>query len=256
MPYLVLLGIALVSLGLPLLFSLARRKVFRGAPHGKEYVHGAVFSFYASLYAFFIGFSIVTLWSDFNTAKMEVNAEANALLIVHRLSHILEQGDALRTSVRTYIDSAINAEWPKMDADGVMDQDTANHFAEIWKQYLLLKPLDGSDKSLYANLNGALIEASKKRLTRSVLLGGNLYPLVWVIIGVGFVGIAVCLFVTNAGNHASKTQLEAFILFVVLACVYLIYDISTPFSGYVNVTPGAFEEVRATIAAHKWDLGQ
>ena len=69
------------------LFLLRRRL---GIPEkGEEHIHPSIFSFFASLYAFFLGFAIITLWSAFLHAKVDVTREADSLLIAYRMSLLL-----------------------------------------------------------------------------------------------------------------------------------------------------------------------
>jgi predicted aspartyl protease len=37
------------------------------------------------------------------------------------------------------------------------------------------------------------------------------------------------------------------VIFIVLSCIYFIYDINTPFSGYITVSPDVFEKVHAKM---------
>jgi len=41
------------------------------------------------------------------------------------------------------------------------------------------------------------------------------------------------------------------VVFIVLSCIYFIYDINTPFSGYITVSPDVFEKVHAQMQALK-----
>jgi Ni/Fe-hydrogenase subunit HybB-like protein len=60
----IILAISLLLTGL--LYLLRRR--FAKAQVDREYLHSSVFSLFTTLYAFFLGFAIVTLWSAYPLA--------------------------------------------------------------------------------------------------------------------------------------------------------------------------------------------
>lgn len=83
-PFLILFSlITLVSVLISGALLLLRRKG-GGRWRRQDHIHSPVFGFFSTLYAFIIGFAIVTLWSAFLTAKTNVTREAESLITVHR----------------------------------------------------------------------------------------------------------------------------------------------------------------------------
>lgn len=70
-----------------LVMYLVRKYYVKSEKKFSENIHPALFSFYTSLYAFFLGFAIVTLWSAYLHAEANVNREANALIVAYRISY-------------------------------------------------------------------------------------------------------------------------------------------------------------------------
>jgi hypothetical protein len=101
----------------------------------------------------------------------------------------------------------------------------------------------------YSNLGNLLGQVSKLRLARALLIKGNLYPPIWVIIIFGFIGVGYVIFFTNIQQNKVKLVFEFIVVFMVLSCIYFIYDLNTPFSGYINVSPEAFEKVYEIMTA-------
>ena len=89
----VLLASVLVSGGL-----LLTRRRFGQRLKDQEYINTSIFSFFSTLYAFFIGFAIVTLWSTFLSAKADVNHEADAIISAYYSSQNLPNSEAFRQS--------------------------------------------------------------------------------------------------------------------------------------------------------------
>jgi len=244
-PYIKIFGaIACVSLLVTLgLFALRRRTCrFPSKDTGWE-LNGSVFSLFASLYAFFLGFCVVTLWNAFGVAKTIVAEEANALQTAGYVSRAFNQAGGFRLALAEYAAAVIQEEWPAMDTKEVMSPQAQLCFNRVWDAYRVLMPMDKADNTLYANLGNVLENASRQRNARTLLLSGNIYPPVWVIILFGFGGVCLGLFCANPGLDKGQALMSFVVLFTVLSCIYFIYDISSPFSGILNIPPDAFVNV-------------
>lgn len=225
---------------------LLRRYFFKPGKDIKEHIHPSIFDFFGALYAFFLGFAIVTLWSAFLTAKANVTKEADVVLTAFRISKPLPQSEAFRQAVLDYVKGIIDDEWGQME-NGSMSEKTGRLFDNIWEQYHQLKPASEKDTGIYLNLITYLNEAYRYRLARGLLLEGNLYPPVWVIIVFGFIAVIFCLYFSHIPQNPVRTIFEFIVVFMVLSCIYFIYDINTPFSGYIIVQPEVFQKIYAQM---------
>ncbi|HWQ10424.1 MAG TPA: DUF4239 domain-containing protein [Holophaga sp.] len=247
-PYIKVFGvISCISVLIALLLSAIRRRTGHGRGEG-EVLNGSIFSLFAALYAFFLGFCVVTLWGTFGAAKTIVTAEATDLLSAHYLSRSFDEGSGLRKALAAYVQCVINDEWPAMDRVSAMHPQAQHLLNQIWDAFRALKPANKEDNTLYANLSSLLVDVSRQRGARALYLDGNIYPPIWVILFFGFWGICVGLFFTNPNQHPGQTLLEIVVVFTVLSCIYFIYDINTPFSGFLNVPPDAFTNVLNRMA--------
>lgn len=244
-PYVKAFGaIACVSLLATLGLWALRRRVSRihSGNTGWE-LNSSVFSLFASLYAFFLGFCVVTLWNAFGVAKTIVAEEANALQTASYLSRAFNEAGGFRLALAEYAAVVIREEWPAMDATDAMNPQAQLRFNQVWDAYRVLLPKDKADNTLYGNLGTVLENASRQRNARTLLLSGNIYPPVWVIILFGFGGVCLGLFCANPCLDKGQALMSFMVLFTVLSCIYFIYDISSPFSGTLNVPPDAFVNV-------------
>jgi hypothetical protein len=243
--YITVFGIIFgVSLSLTVGLFMLRRHAFAGGSGQDGWVlHGVIFSFFASLYAFFLGFCVVTLWNAFSVAKNIAADEANALQTASYLSRAFNEAGGFRAALADYVDTVIREEWPRMDERGEMSEEAQLRFNRVWDAFRVLKPLDKNDNTLYANLGTLLEKASQHRNVRALLLSANIYPPIWVIIIFGFMGVCLGLFCADPMQDKGQVLMVFTVLFTVLSCIYFIYDISTPFSGVLNVPPDAFVNV-------------
>jgi len=234
--------IALISLLIAGGLAVVRRYYLTRGKTVREYIHPAVFSFFTALYAFFLGFALVTLWTAYLTTEADVTREADALLTSYRLSKNLPKAEAFRTAMQDYVKSVVEEEWGQMERGG-MSHGTAQRFDQVWDAFLDLKPENQGDNDIYTNLSGYLSTASQQRLSRALHVKGNLYPPVWVIIIFGFLSVCYGLYFTNLEHNLAQWLFEFMVVFLVLSCIFFIYDIDTPFSGYIIVDPLAFQDV-------------
>jgi hypothetical protein len=82
-------------------------------------------------------------------------------------------------------------------------------------------------------------------LQGAVKAAGHLsfYPPVWVILFFGVVSVTFGLYFINREPTLVSLVYEFMVIFLLLSCIYFIYDLDTPFSGLINVKPEAFQTV-------------
>ena len=237
-PFLMLFSlITVISVVISGILLLIRRKS-EGRWRRQEHIQSSVFEFFTTVYAFFIGFAIVTLWSAFLTAKTNVAQEAESMMIVYRTAKHLPDSEAFRQAVLKYVKTVIDDEWAEMGKDA-MSPEALRRFEDIWTKFYEIKNHDNQTGQLYTNLT----EASRQRSSRVTALEGNLYSPVWVILIFGFISVVYGLYFINREPTVVSLIYEFMVIFMVLACIYFIYELDTPFSGIINVKPEAFRSV-------------
>jgi hypothetical protein len=237
-PFLILFSlITVVSVLISGALLLMRRKG-GGRWRRQEHIHPSVFNFFTTLYAFVIGFAIVTLWSAFLTAKMNVTREAESIMIVYRTAKHLPGSGPFCQAVTSYVKTVIDGEWPEM-GKGVMSPEAGQRFEDIWSRYYELRGDPNKLDELYTNLT----EAGRQRSSRGAILQGNLYPPVWVILIFGFISMVYGLYFINREPTLVSLIYEFMVLFMVLSCIYFIYDLDTPFSGLIILKPESFQTI-------------
>ena len=237
-PFLILFSvITLISVVISGGLLLLRRKG-GGRWRRQDHIHSSVFEFFTTLYAFVIGFSIVTLWSAFLTAKTNVTREAGSVMVVYRTAKHLPNSEPFRQAVASYVKTVIDGEWPEMEK-GIMSPEANQRFEDIWSRYYELKGDPNQLGQLYTNLT----EAGQQRFFRSTMLQSNLYPPVYVILIFGFISVVFSLYFINREPTVVSLIYEFMVIFLVLSCVYFVFDLDTPFSGLIILKPDAFQTI-------------
>jgi hypothetical protein len=229
-----------LTFGIGLLRRLTRK---RHAAREPWTLDASVFGFFAALYAFFLGFCVVTLWNAFSQAKIVAAGEANALQAAGCQSLVLPGTDRFRLVLSEYLEAVIGGEWAAMDRNGTMSPRAREHFNRLWEAYRDMTPPAGDAACLYAGIARSLEDAARFRKERALLLSGNIYPPLWVIIFFGLAGMGLAFYCADPGLHRGQALMMFVVFFMVLSCIYFIYDISTPFSGILNVPPDFFQAV-------------
>jgi hypothetical protein len=246
--FLIFSTILTMSMALTGLLYFMRRR-FATAGLAIEHLHPSIFSFFTTIYAFFLGFAIVTLWSAFLSAQANVTREADNLLMAYRISKTLPNSEEFRQTLSDYVQSVVDDEWPTMANDLSMNQKTQDTWDKLWENFIPLKPADKGDNDVYLEIANFLSQASQHRLSRALLTRGNLYPLVWVIIIFGFLTMLYGVYYNHMQQNPVRLCFDFMVIFVVLSCIYFIHDIDTPFSGYVSVNSDAFKLILARMLA-------
>lgn len=217
---------------------LLMRRKGKGRWRDQEHIHSAVFSFFTTLYAFFIGFAMVTLWTAFLAAKNNVTREADSMMIVYRTATHMPNSGPFRQAVVGYVKAVIDSEWAEMEK-GAMSPEALQRFDDIWDKFYELVPGPNKAGELYTNLT----EAARQRSFRGSVLQGNIYQPIWAILIFGFLSVVYGLYFINRAPTLVSLIYEFMVIFLVLACIWFIYDLDTPFSGVINVSPDAFRGV-------------
>jgi len=237
-PFLILFSlITLISVVISGSLLLIRRSG-KGRWRDQEHIQSPIFNFFTTLYAFFIGFAMVTLWTAFLTAKTNVTREAESLMVVYRTAKHLPGSEDFRRAVTNYVKTVIDVEWAEMEKNA-MSPEAGRRFDDIWARIYELKDDPSRSSELYTNLT----EAGRQRSSRANILQGNLYPPVWAILIFGFVSVVYGLYFINREPTVVSLIHEFMVIFLVLACIYFIFDLDTPFSGLITVKPAAFSTV-------------
>ncbi len=193
-------------------------------------------------YAVIMGFMLLTVWSDFRTAEIDVALETASLLNIHRIAAGLPspQRDAMRALAVKYADAAVNQEWPAMQtqreshAGGLVLQ-------QMWQVLNAMQAKNSTETSSVDHLTTAMSNLGERRRVREEQHENQLPGVLWVLLIVG--GIATVISSCLLGNdkkwlHYCQVMALTFVVSMTLAA---IADLARPFEGAVAVAPTALQ---------------
>jgi hypothetical protein len=206
-------------------------------------------SIIGTTYAVILGFMLYTVWTDFQAASANADAEANSVMNIYRLAEGLPapQRDELKQMARAYVDAVINQDWPAM-ARGEVSM-AASHPVSM-KMWQILMSVKGASPTEITAEDHALYELSamsEHRRIRQLQNAERLPAVLWfvLILGAALTMMSSCMFGAES-SLLHSLQVFAFSLLIALALV-AIGDIDRPYQGSVSVANTAFRRAETSM---------
>ena len=199
-------------------------------------------------YAVIIGFMLYAVWTTFQQADANAEAEANSLLNVVRAAQGLPNGQSQQVQdlCSEYVTVMLTQEWPAMTQSNVSPM-SRRVIQRLWAAVL------GSDihnASQQTSLDHTLTELSnmtEHRRIRQLQVRSSMPGILWTVLIAGAVAtiVSACLF----GSQDFKLHLiQVVMLSTVLSLILVaIADMNRPFQGSVHVSAAGFEHARDTL---------
>ncbi len=200
-------------------------------------------------YAVILGFMLYTVWTNFEIAEGNAEAEANSLVSLARSAKGLP--DASRQRIQDlaagYVDIMLNDEWPAMDR-GTFSPESHRNIEQLWTAVTKAEVHTASEQISLDHALTELYEMTNHRRLRELESIANLPGVLWAVLITGAVItiVSACLF----GSVEFKLHLIQVVMLAMLLSLVLvaIADINRPFQGSVHVSPAGFERARQALA--------
>lgn len=199
-------------------------------------------------YGVILGFMLLTVWTDFRTAEIDVAQETAALLNVHRVAAGLPtpaRGQMNALSIK-YAEAVVNQEWPSMQAQRFNDAGDAV-LGQMWQVLIAAQSQNIRETTSMDHLTTALTNLGERRRLREEEHESRLPTVLWVLLIVG--GMATVVSSCLLGNdkrwlHYGQVMALTFVVALTLAA---IADLARPFEGAVSVSPASLQRAMVVI---------
>jgi len=194
-----------------------------------------------TLFSVLLGFMVASAMEKYNTACMHDELEASNVASVFRVARGLSDIDRprIREHCRTYVDTVINEEWPKMEA-----QVKINHgwesYQQLWEAVVAVVPENDRQSNLQQGLISSMQSLGEHRRARILLAQTGMQPALWFIVGLGAM-------ITMALSYIFASQfprIQAFMTTLVATAlslnIWLLSAYSHPYSGELKIKPTMF----------------
>ncbi|MDQ1278255.1 MAG: hypothetical protein QG555_1297 [Thermodesulfobacteriota bacterium] len=199
-------------------------------------------TYFITLYAFILSFSMITLWGIYQNAETTVTKEAELALNMYRLSPGLPNSGHFRHLLTDYVRTVKEEEWKEMDK-GVFRAKMDSIDDRLWAELNAIRPQSPEYFSIFNNLIVMMTDMGEQRLERLLLLDGSLYPQMWALIYLGGFLSLFGLFFTSTGQAKVQFISDFMLICMIVFTIYLIYELDSPFSGNLHIDPKAFNMV-------------
>jgi len=203
----------------------------------------------AVLYAVLLAFIAIVAWEDLLKASESVEKEATLVEALYLDAQGIEDKgivSELGISLRHYVETVIDREWPAQRAGHVPDA-AERDLHRIRTTLAAFKPQTSNDiilKEAMLNLLNDLLNAYRDR---RVAAGGHIPGTVWWVIG--FLGVLIVGLTAFLGMHSLLVHfmlLAAFTTGMVIV-VTLIVQLDYPFRGEVSMSAEPFERLLSEL---------
>lgn len=205
-------------------------------------VGGSVFSIVAGLHAVLTAFILISLFDAANAAEEQVQKEANALVAVTWSTGSLPEPAKSRVDqlVRSYVQTVVDEEWPKMREGENVDGKGWNTLNQLRDTIAATAPDGGWQEDRKTEAANQLWEVYQARQERVDAADGGVNPVVWLalLIGTGLSLLFPYLF--GGPNLVSQLLITVTLSSTLVLLLFAIHQLQNPFSGGVQISPDAF----------------
>jgi hypothetical protein len=227
-----------------------RRRVGLDALAANNDVGAALFGFTGTVYAIFLGFTVVLAWQELGDTEAIVANEAAAFVSLHNTARGLPEpaGDRLQQQLRAYIVAVRDDEWETM-AYAEASPLAADALAAVWQTLTGLDPSTEGQSALYYEAVAHLNDLTRQRLLRLQAAETSVSGLFWAVLLGGAlvtVGFACCFGMPSVRTQAVMTGLMTG---MIMAGLFLTLVMDRPFTGAVRAEPEVFEHALELMAS-------
>ena len=209
---------------------------------------------YAALYVMFgvtVGFSLFTVWQQYNAARQVVHSEAASVEQVYRLAERLPEPERSRVQelAVSYAEGVVDEEWSLMK-EGRSSSRMEAHLEELRRSVQGYEPHTDAQDALYAQALAEVDELEENREFRLIAVNEGIPYMVWVVLLVG--GVLTIAFTYLFGMESVRLHAVAIAGLTILVSLILhaIGVLDYPFNSGVRVEPDAFEQVLREIGGN------
>jgi hypothetical protein len=191
-----------------------------------------------------LGFVIVVVWQEFQSAASVAAGEASSLGDVQRIAQGYPNPSRERivAAVRTYTQVVVSDEWAAMSER--RDSTKAwNALTELWRTCLAVQSTTPAQNALYAQTLIRLDDVGHYRRQRLLASETHIPGVLWAALLLGALIAGSCGYLFRSGTlwtYAVLTSAQATMIALVLL---VILTLDYPFRGDTRVSPAAFQQV-------------
>lgn len=239
--------LALLVIVVPTLLSMVavwavRRRVGLDTLAQNNELGAAFFGIIGTIYAIFMGFTVVVVWEDLTEAQSIVNQESSTIVSLYHTARALPApgGDQVPLQLRAYAEAVRDVEWETMSR-GESSPQVQQALVTVWQTLTRVEPGSAGQAALHSEAVTRLSELSRQRQVRLEASEASVSGLFWVVLLLGAVvtiGFA-CFF--GMPSLRAQAVMTGLMTAMITSGLFLILVLDRPFTGSVKTEPEAYE---------------
>lgn len=234
----------IISALIPYCFYYVHKKYDHSLEYKDRSLLATNLGFFNALYAFLLGFAVVTLWSHYMNAQDTIAKESQAITTMYRVALMLPDSKSIRHTIKKYNESIVKDEWSEMNITGKISLKTQRLLHHLWYKVKKYNPKTETDWEFYKSLIDKIQDVSEFRTQRFITIENHLYPPMWFIIVIGAVFSLICFYFTSTEKITVQLLFDFIFIFMIILTIWLISELNTPFNGILRISPEPFNIVK------------
>lgn len=200
---------------------------------------GFILAVIGVIYAVLLAFVAVGVWERFQQAESRSYEEATAIATVYRDSESFPKGGALRRTLRAYVESVVDIEWPQM-ARGQKSAISSALLESADRYVRSLRAPSAGLQNIHARMLASMDTALMDRETRLTIDSGGINAVMWVVLIVGAFVTVAFTYLFGFDQTTMQLLMIGALSFLIGLVLFLVIAMDYPFRGSISVEPDAF----------------
>lgn len=221
---------------------LIRKNISHDALIENHEVGGFLYNAVCVIYAVLMAFVVFAIWSNNDTTNSRIEGEANNLLNLYYDASAYPDSlkVEIQSTIREYVKRVVYDEWPLL-AYGKTDSLAQKSFIKLNRIYLSIKSDQVSNNEVLAQSMKNMHELRDFRRHRILSSKQDMPDILWLVLILSSVVLIAFTFFFSTKNKWHLHVMTAFLVFVCVLVLYLIYVLDHPFVGSDAIKPEAFQ---------------
>ncbi len=215
-------------------------------------VGGFIYNAVGIIYAVLIAFVVFAIWTSQSDTNTKIELEAGNLLDLYYDANVFPDSlkKEIQSTIRDYVPRVTTNEWDSM-ADGNRDAEATKMFIKLNKIYLSIDGNQLINKDILTEELKIIHEIREYRRHRLLSSKQNMPDILWIVLLASSVIMIVFTFFFSTKNRRHQYIMTAFLVFVCVSVLYLVFVLDHPFTGIHAIKPDAFEPLMNIVRNFK-----
>jgi Protein of unknown function (DUF4239) len=207
---------------------------------------GFILAVIGVIYAVLLAFVAVGAWERFQQAEARTYEEAESLAEVYRDAGSFVGGEALRRTLRAYVESVINVSWPAMRSGETSDIVDAL-LEKVDRQVRALPATSPRLEDIHAQMLSAMDTALADRESRVTMDSTGINGIMWMVLVIGAFITVAFTYLFGFDRTIMQALMVGALSFMIALVLFLIAALDYPFRGSIAVSPEAFQALLESL---------